>query len=65
MAFTLLRWLLGRVLVILIKGWAVPIHIIFKISYFVNIILILFIFLSLSFIAEGLAICRLGGVITT
>ena len=46
---------------ILIEGWAVPIHILFEISYFVNIIYILFCFLSLSFIAKGLAMCRLGG----
>ena len=66
MAFTLSRWLLGRVLVILIEGWALPIHILFNISYFfVNIILILFCLLSLSFIAKGLSMCRLGGVITT
>ena len=50
---------------ILIVGWAVPIHILFEISHFVNIILILFCLLSLSFIAKGLEICRLGGVITT
>ena len=50
----------------LIEGWALPIHIIFEISYFfVNIILILFCLLSLSFIAKGLTMCRLGGVITT
>ena len=49
---------------ILIEGWAVPIHILFEISHFVNIILIFFL-LSLCFIAKGLAMCRLGGVITT
>ena len=50
---------------ILIEGWAVPIQILFEISYFVNIILILFCFLPLSFIAKGLVMCRLGDVITT
>ena len=54
---------------ILTEVWALPIHIIFKISCFffvvVDIILILFCLLFLSFIAKGLAMCRLGGVITT
>ena len=50
---------------ILTEGWAVPIHILFEISYFVNIIFILFYLLSPSFIAKGLAMCRFGGVITT
>ena len=50
---------------ILKEGWAIPIHILFEISYFVNIILILFCLLSLSFIAKGLAMCQLRGVIIT
>ena len=50
---------------ILIEGWALPIHILFEISYFfVNIIMILFCLLSLSFIAKGLAMWQLGGVFT-
>ena len=49
-----------------IEDWALPIHILFEISYiFLNMILILFCLLSISFIAKGLAMCRLGGVITT
>ena len=59
------RWLLGKVLVIPIKSWALPIHILFEIPILMNITLILFCFLSLSFIAKGLAICRLGGMIIT
>ena len=50
---------------ILIMSWAVPIQILFEKSYFVNIILILFCLLSLSFFAKGLAMCRFGGMITT
>ena len=49
---------------ILIEAWEVPIHILFQISHFMNIILIFFL-LSLPFIAKGLAVCRLGGVIAT
>ena len=52
---------------ILTEVWALPIHILFEISCFfvVDMILILFYLLSLSFIAKGLAMCRLRGVITT
>ena len=53
---------------ILIEGWAVPIHILFEISHLVNIFFehnFYIFFLSLSFIAKGLVMCQLEGVITT
>ena len=61
MTLTLSRWFLGKVLGILIKGWALPIHIFLKYHFFMNIILILFCLLSLSFIDKGLAMSQLGG----
>ena len=51
---------------ILIKGKELLIHNLFEIPFFffVNFILLLFCMLSLSFIAKGLAMCRLGDVIS-